>query len=176
MSETSTKHKMEAPKKVKVAIITCSDSKYAKARRGEEPGDVSGNAVEEAVKEAGHEISKRILIPDNLVLIKETVKELLYSKDVDAIIISGGTGISSKDVTVEAVKELVEKDLPGFGELFRKVSYEKLGPAAMLSRAMAGVAKSKIIFCLPGSPDGVKLALSKLILPELTHAVKHAKE
>ncbi len=176
MSETSIKHKAEAPKKLKITVLTCSDSKYSSLKRGEKVNDVSGDLIEELVKKAGYEVYQRILLPDNLVLIKEKVKEILYLKDVDAVIITGGTGISRKDVTIEAVKELVEKELPGFGELFRKLSFEKIGSAAILTRALAGVAKSKAIFCLPGSPDAVKLAVSSLIIPELPHIIKHAKE
>ncbi|MEM2842751.1 MAG: MogA/MoaB family molybdenum cofactor biosynthesis protein [Candidatus Bathyarchaeia archaeon] len=176
MSETSIKHKAEAPEKLKVAILTCSDSKYENLKKGEKINDVSGDLIEELIKKAGYKVHQRILLPDNLVLIKEKVKELLYLKDVDAIIITGGTGISHKDVTIEAVNELIEKALPGFGELFRKLSYEKIGSAAILTRALAGVAKSKAIFCLPGSPNAVNLAVSSLIIPELTHIIKHAKE
>jgi len=176
MSETSIKHKSEAPKTLNIAILTCSDSKYLSLKRGEEINDVSGNLIEELIKKAGYNVYQRILLPDNLILIKEKVKEILYLKDVDAIIITGGTGITKKDVTIEAVKEFIEKELPGFGELFRKLSYEKIGSAAILTRALAGVAKSKAIFCLPGSPEAVKLAVSSLIIPELSHIVKHARE
>ncbi|MEM3516927.1 MAG: molybdenum cofactor biosynthesis protein B [Candidatus Bathyarchaeia archaeon] len=176
MSETSIKHKAEAPKKLKIVILTCSDSNYLNLKKGEKIEDISGDLIEKLIKEAGYEIYQRALLPDNLVLIKEKVKEVLYLKDVDAIIITGGTGISRKDVTIEAVNELIEKDLPGFGELFRKLSYEKIGSAAILTRALAGLAKSKVIFCLPGSPDAVKLAVSSLIIPELPHIIKHAKE
>ena len=176
MSESSIKHKKEAPKKAKVAIITCSDSIYSSLKSGKKKLDVSGDVIEETFKKEGHEIHSRTLLPDNLVLIREKVKDLLYSKDVDVIVITGGTGVTSKDVTVEAVKTLFEKELPGFGELFRKLSYEKIGSAAILSRATAGVSRSKIIFCLPGSPDGVRLALNSLIIPEVTHLVKHARE
>jgi len=176
LSETSIKHKAEAPEKLKIAIVTCSDSKYESLKKGEKINDVSGDLIEELIKKAGYEIHQRILLPDNLILIKEKVKELLYLKDVDAIIITGGTGISHKDVTIEAVNELIEKTLPGFGELFRKLSYEKIGSAAILTRALAGVAKSKAIFCLPGSPNAVNLAVSSLIIPELTHIIKHARE
>ncbi len=176
MSETSIKHKSESPKTLNISILTCSDSKYLSLKRGEEINDVSGNLIEELIKKAGYNVYQRIILPDNLVLIKEKVKEILYSKDVDAIIITGGTGITKKDVTIEAIKELIEKELPGFGELFRKLSYEKIGSAAILTRALAGVAKSKAIFCLPGSPEAVKLAVSSLIIPELPHIVKHARE
>jgi molybdenum cofactor biosynthesis protein B len=176
LSETSIKHKAEAHEKLRIAILTCSDSKYKDLKKGEKINDVSGDLIEDLIKKAGHEVYQRILLPDNLILIKEKVKELLYLKDINAIIITGGTGISRKDVTIEAVNELVEKTLPGFGELFRKLSYEEIGSAAMLTRALAGVAKSKAVFCLPGSPNAVKLAVSSLIIPELPHIIKHAKE
>jgi molybdenum cofactor biosynthesis protein B len=101
---------------------------------------------------------------------------MLKSRKINVIIMSGGTGISPKDVTIEAVQQILEKELPGFGELFRNLSYRTIGSAALMSRALAGVVKGKVIFCLPGSPNSISLALENLILPEVSHILKHANE
>jgi molybdenum cofactor biosynthesis protein B len=108
-------------------------------------------------------------------VIQKTIREILESPKVDALISTGGTGITPADVTIEAVKPMLEKELPGFGELFRHLTYQELGSAAVMSRAMAGVAKGKAVFCLPGSPHAVKLCLERLILPETAHIVLHAR-
>jgi molybdenum cofactor biosynthesis protein B len=138
--------------------------------------DISGDIIERLMKEAGHEISRRILISDSEAMIKQTIREASVSPNVDAVIITGGTGIAPRDVTIEAVKELLDKELPGFGELFRKISYDSIGSAALMSRALAGVTRGKAIFCLPGSPDGVEKALKSLIIPEIGHIVKHSRD
>jgi len=109
-------------------------------------------------------------------MIKQTLREILSRRDIDAIIVTGGTGISPKDVTIEVARDLFEKDIPGFGELFRKISYDEIGSPAILTRAVAGIAKSKLIFCLPGSPDAVNRAMASLIVPEIGHMVKHIRE
>ena len=107
---------------------------------------------------------------------REAVEEALQNKDVMAVIVCGGTGIAPKDVTIETVTPMLRKNLPGFGELFRKLSYDNIGSAAILSRAVAGIANGKAVFCIPGSIDAVRLCLDKLILPETGHIVKHARE
>jgi molybdenum cofactor biosynthesis protein B len=108
-------------------------------------------------------------------MIQETMLEMLHSYEVDAIISTGGTGITPADVTIEAVRPIIEKELPGFGELFRHLTYQEIGSAAVMSRAMAGVALGKAVFCLPGSPHAVKLCLERFILPETAHIVLHAR-
>jgi molybdenum cofactor biosynthesis protein B len=137
--------------------------------------DPSGDEIEKLVREAGHRVTGRTLIPDRIGLVRATVRKALKS-EAEAIIITGGTGISPSDVTVEGVTPILEKQIPGFGELFRKISYEIIGSAAMMSRAMAGVVGGKVIFCLPGSPDGVVTAVQKLILPELGHVLSIARQ
>jgi molybdenum cofactor biosynthesis protein B len=117
----------------------------------------------------------RDLVPDDKTLIEVFVKKALQSMNVDAIIISGGTGIAPSDVSIETVESLLEKDLPGFGELFRAISYGEIGSAALMSRAIAGVAWKKAVFCIPGSPNAVKTYLEKLILPEVGHIILHAR-
>jgi len=109
-------------------------------------------------------------------LIEEGIRQALASADLDVVVFSGGTGVASSDITIETVSPFLEKVLPGFGEIFRRFSFDMIGSAAVLSRAIAGVAKGKAFFCIPGSPDAVKLCFERLILPETAHIVKHARE
>jgi molybdenum cofactor biosynthesis protein B len=115
-------------------------------------------------------------VPDDRSLIERSVRRALRSRRVDAVITCGGTGIGPTDVTIETVQPLLEKELHGFGEIFRRLSYEEIGSAAILTRAIAGVSKGKAVFCIPGSPHAVSLAVEKLILPEAGHIIKHARE
>jgi molybdenum cofactor biosynthesis protein B len=174
-SESSKRHRAEAPKTVKFGIFVCSTSRYNQLKKGEKVKDESGDLMEHLIKNSGHTVSFRKLIPDDKALIEESVKYALES-DVDAVVFCGGTGIASSDVTIETVSPFLEKVLPGFGEIFRLLSYEAIGSAAVLSRAIAGVAKSKVFFCIPGSMDAVRLCFEKLILGEVAHIVKHARE
>ncbi len=176
MSETAHRHRAEAPKALNICIVTCSTSKYWGQREGKEVGDESGDLIEALAKKAGNHVHGRRLIPDNEAMIRQLLTEQLADKNVDAIIFTGGTGMSSRDITIEVVHGYVEKELPGFGELFRKISYDKIGSAAMLTRATGGVARGKAIFCLPGSPNAVEMGMSNLILPELGHVIKVARE
>lgn len=176
MSKTALKHKAEAPKRLRFAIVTISSSKAARAEAGKPVEDVSGDLIAKLVEEAGHEVKVRRLIPDSPKRIKELFSQLLHSSELDVIVSTGGTGVSPADVTVETVRGLLEKELPGFGELFRFLSFQRVGSSAMLSRALAGVCGGKAVFCLPGSPDAVELALRELLLPEVGHVVKHARE
>lgn len=176
MSESTKRHKAEAPKKLNFAIFVCSTSRYQKQMRGEPLRDESGDLIEHYVKEAGHAVVLRRVIPDDGKRIEESMMEALQRQDVDAVVFCGGTGIAPSDVTIETVTPLLEKVLPGFGELFRLLSYEEIGSAALMSRAIAGVTRGKAFFCIPGSPDAVRLCFEKLILPEAAHIVKHARE
>jgi molybdenum cofactor biosynthesis protein B len=176
MSESSRKHKAEAPARLRFGIFTCSTSRYLKSKKGEKFQDVSGDLIEKLLKNARHQVTLRRLIPDDNVLIRQSVKRALISADIDAAVFCGGTGIAPSDVTIETVSPFLEKKLPGFGEIFRHLSFDKIGSAAVLSRAIAGVAKGKALFCIPGSPDAVRLCMEKLILPETPHVVKHARE
>jgi molybdenum cofactor biosynthesis protein B len=176
VSESTRKHKAEALKTLKFAIFICSTFRYRRLVKGENVEDVSGDLIESLLKKAGHAVCFRRIIPDDRALIKDSVQQALASAIVDAIVLCGGTGIASSDVTIEALSPLLEKTLPGFGEIFRRLSYNETGSAVVLSRAMAGVAKGKAVFCIPGSPDAVKLCFEKLILPEAAHIVKHARE
>ena len=174
--DTSLLHKENAPVNYKCAILTISSSryeKYGKIDRPERCEDVSGKTIWGMVQVKGGKISSYDLIPDDMEMIRDALKSSLYS-EADVIISSGGTGLSQSDVTIQAVTPFIEKEIPGFGELFRLKSIEQIGNSVMLTRALAGVARSKVIFCLPGSPNAVKLAL-ELILPEMGHILKHIK-
>lgn len=175
MSDVPSMHKEHAPKSAVIFIVTCSTSKAEQKKRGLPVEDPSGDAIERLMREAGHRVSGRELIADRIGLLRTTVRKALKS-GVDAVIITGGTGIAPSDVTVEGISPLLEKQIPGFGELLRRISYEKIGSAAMMTRAMAGVVKGKAIFCLPGSPDGVTTAVSKIIIPELGHVLSIARQ
>jgi len=156
--------------------VTCSTSKYNQCKAGDDADDVSGNMIEQIIKRAGHRLVGRELISDSVPMIRRATKRAMASKDVDALVITGGTGLSPRDVTIAGVERFIDKEIPGFGELFRKISFDKIGSPAMLSRAMAGVCAGKLIFCLPGSPDGVQTALEQLIIPELGHMIKVCRE
>jgi len=176
VSESAKRHKTEAPKKLKFGIFICSTSRYQKMKKGERVKDISGDLIEDFLKDVGHMVAFRKLIPDDKLLIEEGIQQALASADLDAVVFCGGTGIATSDITIETISPFLEKVLPGFGEIFRRLSFGKIGSAAVLSRAIAGVAKGKAFFCIPGSPDAVKLCFEKLILPEVGHIVKHARE
>ncbi|RJS75157.1 MogA/MoaB family molybdenum cofactor biosynthesis protein [Candidatus Bathyarchaeota archaeon] len=176
MSETTAKHKAEAPKTLNFAVIICSTSRYKEFSETGRINDPSGDLIVQILKKKGHRVTLRRIVSDDKTQIQRTMMKALKSRKIDVIVSSGGTGISPRDVTIEAVQPLLEKTIPGFGELFRALSYEKIGPAAVLTRAIAGVAKGKVVFCLPGSPQSVSLALESLILPEAGHILKHARE
>jgi molybdenum cofactor biosynthesis protein B len=176
MSETAKKHKAEASTKLRFGIFTCSTSRYLLSKKGDRFEDASGDLIEKLLRNAGHQVTLRELIPDDSALIRQSVKHALASRDLDVAVFCGGTGIAPSDLTIETVSPLLEKVLPGFGEIFRRLSFDQIGSAAVLSRAIGGVAKGKALFCVPGSPDAVRLCMEKLILPETPHVVKHARE
>jgi molybdenum cofactor biosynthesis protein B len=120
-------------------------------------------------------VFKKIVADDETEL-QDAAMYVMGLENLDVAIFSGGTGITPTDITIEVVSPFFDKTLPGFGEFFRRLSYDKVGSAAVLSRAVAGVAKGRAIFCIPGSPDAIKIALETLILPEAPHIVKHARE
>jgi len=175
MSKTAKMHKEEAPKNLGFGVITVSTSRHRDSQAGKGVVDESGDLIVEALQSHGHTVVSRQLIPDDKIMIQQTIRETLRSTKVDAIITCGGTGINPSDVTIESVEPLLDKKLQGFGEVFRWLSYEEIGSAAVMTRAVAGVVKGKPIFCLPGSPQAVKLCLEKLILPEAGHIILHAR-
>ena len=176
MSESMKKHKAEAPKKLKFGVFVCSTSRYHELKKGMLVKDASGELIESLLRNAGHTVSFRKIIPDDKPSIEEGMRHSLDFAGVDAVVVCGGTGIAASDVTIESVSPFLEKALPGFGEIFRRLSYDKIGSAAVLSRAVAGVARGKAVFCIPGSTHAVRLCLEKFILPEAAHIVKHARE
>jgi molybdopterin adenylyltransferase len=150
---------------IRIAVLTVSDTRT-------ESTDAGGKLVQELAKEKGLEVAAYSIVPDDAERIRQKAAAWLEAEDVDVVITTGGTGIAKRDVTLEAISPLFEKQLDGFGELFRYVSFsEDVGTKALLSRAAAGVAADKAIFVLPGSRGAVKLAMERLILPEIRHIV-----
>jgi molybdenum cofactor biosynthesis protein B len=176
VSASTKTHKATAPKQLKFVVFVCSTSRYQELQKDEKITDISGDKIESLLKNAGHIVLSKKIIADDKRMIEEAAKSVLNSKELDAAIFCGGTGIAAKDVTIEAVQPFLEKILPGFGEIFRRLSFDKVGSAAVMSRAVAGVAKGKALFCVPGSPDAVRLAVETLILPEVSHIVRHIRE
>jgi molybdenum cofactor biosynthesis protein B len=176
MSESAKKHKAVAPKRLRFGIFICSTSRYEQMKRKGRTEDVSGDLIESYLRKIDHAVLFRKIIPDDSALIRKGMNDALGNAEADCVILCGGTGITPSDVTIEAASPFLEKILPGFGEIFRRVSYDDIGSAALLSRAVAGVARGKAFFCIPGSPDAVKVCMEKLILPEAGHIVKHARE
>jgi len=158
-------HRAEAPASVRCQIVTISDTRTLDT-------DTSGRAIADLLRQAGHEVLERVVVKDDRAAIRAVLVEMLDRADARAVITTGGTGISSRDNTFEVVNGLLEKRLDGFGELFRMLSYQEIGPAAMLSRACAGSARGKLVAALPGSEPAVRLAMTKLLLPELGHLVR----
>ena len=160
-------HKQQSPPKVNCALLVISDSRTEKT-------DESGSLLRQKLTQNGHQVMSYALLKNDAAAIKGKLDELLGNADVQVIITSGGTGASRRDVTVETVSPLLEKKLDGFGELFRSLSYMEIGTASIMSRALAGVARGKVIICLPGSLAATALALDKIILPEVAHLVLEA--
>jgi molybdenum cofactor biosynthesis protein B len=155
-------HKQHAPRSVRVYVVTVSDSRT-------EETDTSGRAAKEMIAAAGHEVAGYRVLKDEPTQVAALIRQIADEQLADVVVTSGGTGISRRDATYEAVAGLLDKRLDGFGELFRMLSYAEIGSAAMLSRAVAGLHKGIVVFATPGSTAAVKLALEKLILPELGH-------
>jgi molybdopterin adenylyltransferase len=177
MSETSKTHKSKAPKTLNFGIFICSTSRSKQIEQGDkEVSDIGGDTAVELLKKAGQNVLFKKIIADDETMIQDAVMYALGVENLDAAIFSGGTGITPTDITIETVTPFFEKTLPGFGEFFRRISFDHVGSAAVLSRAVAGVAKGRVLFCIPGSPDAVRTAVEMLILPEASHIVKHARE
>jgi molybdenum cofactor biosynthesis protein B len=168
LSQIPQEHRSESPQTVRCVVITVSDTRTFET-------DTGGQTLVDRLAGAGHTVVLREIIPDEPRPMRELLTMLRDRHDVDAILMTGGTGLGSRDQTFETVEELLDKTLPGYGELFRMLSYQEIGPAAMLSRATAGLIGRTVLMTMPGSPAAVELALAKLILPELGHLVREAR-
>ena len=166
---SSLEHKALAPISVPCFVLTVSDTRT-------DANDTGGQAVRELLERAGHSISGHAIVKDEPSQVTAIVRRQLADQATQVIITTGGTGITSRDGTYEAVDGLLEKRLHGFGELFRMISFHQIGSAAMMSRATAGTAQGKVIFVLPGSENAVRLAMTRLIIPELAHVVQQVSK
>ncbi|HYB69365.1 MAG TPA: molybdenum cofactor biosynthesis protein B [Candidatus Bathyarchaeia archaeon] len=161
-------HKATAPRAIGCFVLTISDSKTPET-------DTSGALIRERLTQAGHTVVGHAIVRDEPVQVTTIVRQGCADPAVEAFILTGGTGVTSRDSTFEAVEALLDKRLTGFGELFRMLSYHEVGAAAMMSRAQGGVVRGRALFSLPGSPNACRLALDKLILPELGHVLREVR-
>ena len=168
MSQSVEEHRSTAPAAIRCVVITVSDTRTMET-------DTGGAEVIRQLSQAGHVVVRREIIPDEPVTMQALLESLVAQDALDAILLTGGTGISQRDQTYETVALLLTKTLPGYGELFRLLSYAEIGAAAILSRAVGGVIGNKVVLTMPGSPNGVRLAMEKIIVPELRHLVREAK-
>ena len=162
-------HWHQGPQKINCAVITVSDTRTPQT-------DSGGDLVVELLEKAGHKCVARQIVPDEPSFIRALIEGLTGSGNTDAVLITGGTGISHRDQTYETVTSLLNKPLPGYGELFRMLSFEQIGAAAMLSRATGGLCGRVVVLTMPGSPAAVRLSMESLILPELRHLVAEARK
>ena len=169
MSQSTTQHRCESPKSVRCAVITVSDTRTLETDRG-------GKLVVDCSTAGGHQVTGRQIVRDDPREIEPLLRKLADPAAVDAILITGGTGIAARDKTFETVSGLLTKTMPGYGELFRMLSYDDIGPAAMLSRAVGGVLNNVVMLTMPGSMAAVQLAMEKLIVPEIGHLVYEARK
>lgn len=160
-------HKALGPRQVRCFVLTVSDTRT-------EATDTGGRAIADLLTTAGHLLAGQAIVKDEPPAVREAIVRQIGSGDSEVVITTGGTGITSRDGTFEVVRSLLNKELTGFGELFRMLSYQQIGPAAMMSRATAGLAGRCVIVALPGSEAAVRLAMEKLLLPELGHLVQQA--
>jgi len=173
-SKPHLEHRKRGPKILRFALFTVSTSRYSAFIEGRPYVDDTMKEAERVISSKKHLITHREIIDDDKEMIQSKLKEILEREDVDVIVFMGGTGLAKRDVTIEAVRPLLEKEAEGFGDIFRYLSYKEVGAAAALSRATAGVAGGKAILCLPGSPRAVSLALREFI-DELPHMVYLAR-
>ena len=160
-------HEAEAPKNLDIGIITLSDTRSAAE-------DKSGEVLKGLLASAGHRIAEYTVIKEDPKAMLSTFQSFLDRK-IDVLITNGGTGLTARDGTIEVAKQLLQKELPGFGELFRFLSFQQIGPAAVLSRATAGLARGKLLVCLPGSTKAVRLAVTRILIPQLPHMIREIR-
>lgn len=168
MSETVRSHRETAPGSLGCGVLTVSDTRTLETDQG-------GQLAVDLLTGAGHQVVARQIVPDDPGTLRYLVGGWVLRTELDAVLITGGTGLSSRDQTYETIRGLLSRELPGYGELFRMLSYAEIGPAAMLSRTVGGLVGTKVVLTMPGSPAAVRLALEKLILPELGHLVREAR-
>jgi molybdopterin adenylyltransferase len=167
MSQAAAEHRADAPRTLNLAVLTVSDTRTIET-------DTSGARIVELAEGAEHRIVARAIIPDKPEVMRPLLKEWHDRADLHAVLVTGGTGISARDQTYETVSALLSKSLPGFGELFRMLSFAEIGPACMLSRAVGGLMGRLVLLVMPGSRAAVELAMTRIILPELPHLVREA--
>jgi len=168
-SQSVEAHREAAPEQILCAVLTVSDTRTADT-------DQSGGIIRETLGWRGHAVSAYEIVPDEPERIRMLLQEWINRADIQAILMNGGTGIAGRDTTYDVVTSLLDKRLDGFGELFRMLSFAEIGAAAMLSRAVAGVSQSTVIFAMPGSTNAVRLAMEKLIGPEIAHVVYEVRK
>ncbi len=168
-SSPAAQHKAQGPVSVRCYIVTVSDTRT-------EATDTSGRAIADLLTAAGHTVAGRTIVRDDAEMVRDEIVRQLANAEIHVVITTGGTGITSRDSTYEAISGMLQKRLDGFGELFRMLSYEAIGAAAMMSRACAGLVAGRIVIALPGSEAAVRLAMEKLIVPELSHMVQQANK
>lgn len=159
-------HRQEAPLNVSCMIITVSDTRTP-------DNDASGKLMRQLLEEGGFEVVQYMIVKDDYDQIRQLLREAASDRSIEAVLLSGGTGISPRDTTYEAVRSLLNKEMPGFGEIFRYLSFtEDIGSAAILSRAIAGTISNMAVFSMPGSQAAVKLAMERIVIPELRHVIR----
>ena len=162
-------HREAAAAGVPCVVVTVSDTRTLET-------DTGGQRVVDLLEEAGHRVVQREIVPDDVSAIAGVAQSAIEAPGVQAVVLTGGTGVAPRDVTPEAITPLLEREVPGFGELFRMLSYEEIGSGALLSRALAGLSRGTVLFVLPGSRGAVNLGMSRLVLPELGHLVAEAQK
>jgi molybdenum cofactor biosynthesis protein B len=162
---TPLEHKATAPRSIGCWVLTVSDTKTPET-------DTSGQLIRKLLADAGHQIVGSSIVRDEPKDVQRVIREACANDQVRAVLVTGGTGVTSRDSTYEAIEALLDKRLPGFGELFRMLSYQEIGSAAMMSRAQLGVHGRRIVVSMPGSPNACRLALEKLVIPELSHLIR----
>jgi molybdenum cofactor biosynthesis protein B len=162
---TPLEHKATAPRSIGCWVLTVSDTKTPET-------DTSGQLIRKLLADAGHQVVGSSIVRDEPKDVQRVIREACANDAVQAVLVTGGTGVTSRDSTYEAIEAVLDKRLPGFGELFRMLSYQEVGAAAMMSRAQLGVHARRIVVSMPGSPNACRLALEKLVIPELSHLIR----
>ena len=166
-SESTNEHRRKAARPITVSILTVSDTRTLE-------NDLGGQLIAELIEASGNSVLHRAIVVDEIFPIRNAAKEMIEAEGCEALLITGGTGLAARDCTPESIEPLYDAIIPGYGELFRMLSFAEIGSASMLSRASGGRVGKKVILTMPGSPAGVRLAMEKLIVPEIAHLVHHA--